>query len=168
MPKGLKGFQKGNKIGLGRKHTKETRIKISNAHLGRALSMEHRKKLSLAKLGKISPKKGKPSGRKGIKWNHPYPLKGEKSPRWKGGISREYKTGYYSLAYKEWRMKVFVRDGFKCQECGIVGGYLTVHHIKSFAHYPELRFDINNGVTLCEECHKLTDNYKGKNKNKRK
>ena len=49
--------------------------------------------------------------------------------------------------------------------CRKVGVYLTAHHIKSWKNYPELRFDINNGITLCEDCHKLTDNYKGKNKN---
>lgn len=91
--------------------------------------------------------------------------KGEKSPSWKGGISRAYKTGYYSEEYKDWRMKVFTRDNWICQVCQKVGGYLTAHHIKSFAHYPELRFDVNNGITLCEECHKLTDNYRGRNKN---
>lgn len=86
----------------------------------------------------------------------------EKSYLWKGGVSRAYKTGYYSREYKEWRMSVFVRDDFKCQGCGQVGGYLTAHHIKSFARFPKLRFEIENGVTLCEPCHTLTDNYKGR------
>lgn len=90
--------------------------------------------------------------------------KGKYSHRWKGGNSRGYKTGYYSKEYKQWRLAVFERDSYKCQVCGLVGGYITAHHIKSFAHFPELRFEINNGITLCEECHKLTDNYKGRNK----
>jgi len=88
--------------------------------------------------------------------------KGERSSGWKGGISKNYKTGYYSAQYKQWRIDVFERDGYRCQGCTNVGGYLTAHHIKSFAHYPKLRFKLNNGITLCEECHKLTDNYKGR------
>lgn len=87
---------------------------------------------------------------------------GEKHPNWKGGVSRNYKTGYYSTEYKQWRLGVFERDGYRCQGCGVVGGYLTAHHIKSFAKYPELRLEVDNGVTLCEECHKMTDNYKGR------
>lgn len=56
--------------------------------------------------------------------------------------------------YADWRTKVFQRDGFKCQICGQVGGELNAHHIKSFAKHVDLRFDIDNGVTLCKECHK--------------
>lgn len=90
--------------------------------------------------------------------------------RWKGGISRAYKTGYYSREYKQWRLQVFKRDRYTCQQCGTTGKktYLTAHHIKSFAHYPTLRFELGNGQTLCEECHKLTDNYKGRNKRRLK
>lgn len=88
---------------------------------------------------------------------------GELNPNWKGGVSREkrYKH-YYNAEYKKWRISVFTRDNFTCQSCGIRGVYITAHHIKSWAKYKELRYDINNGVTLCEECHKLTDNYKGR------
>lgn len=122
--------------------------------------------------------KGKPSPRKGEKgkhlaWNSNKKaqddnriLVGEKHPRWKGGNSYGHKTGYYSSEYKKWRMMVFERDNFTCQCCKKVGGYLTAHHIKSFAHYPELRFFLDNGITLCEPCHSLTDNYKGRAKNR--
>lgn len=65
--------------------------------------------------------------------------------------NRDYR---HSSEYKEWRQKVFVRDNFTCQICNQVGGTLNAHHIKTFKKYPKLRFDVNNGITLCESCHK--------------
>ena len=59
-----------------------------------------------------------------------------------------------SAAYQEWRKSVFKRDDYTCQCCGSKGGKLNAHHLKSFADYPDLRFDVDNGVTLCESCHK--------------
>ena len=96
---------------------------------------------------------------------------GEKANNWKGGISYGHKTGYYSSRYKEWRIKVFERDDYTCQDCGICSGngkvtYLTAHHIKSFAKYPELRFEVSNGVTLCETCHCKVDKYRARFMNK--
>lgn len=62
--------------------------------------------------------------------------------------------GRRSTEYKLWRKSVFIRDGFTCQICGSRGVRLNAHHIKSYAAYPELRFDISNGITFCEVCHK--------------
>ena len=90
---------------------------------------------------------------------------GENHPFWKGGTSKGYGKGYRdNLAYKEWRTSVFERDEYTCKNCGITGVYITAHHIKSFARFPELRLDLNNGITLCEPCHSKTDNYKGRGK----
>jgi 5-methylcytosine-specific restriction endonuclease McrA len=58
-----------------------------------------------------------------------------------------------SERYKEWRRRVFQRDDYTCRKCGQSGGYLNAHHIKSFAKYKKLRFDVNNGITLCQKCH---------------
>jgi hypothetical protein len=92
---------------------------------------------------------------------------GEKNPNWKGGTSKGYRKGYRdNLEYKKWRASVFKRDDYTCQICGITGVYITAHHTKSWAKYPELRHEVSNGITLCEDCHKLTDNYKGR-ENKR-
>ena len=73
-----------------------------------------------------------------------------------------------SSEWSEWRHAVFERDNYTCQKCGIRGGKLHPHHIRSFVEYPELAFDVSNGLTLCEPCHKQTDNYSNKRKGRRR
>ena len=82
--------------------------------------------------------------------------KGSDSHSFKDGKLEERRGQRFSIEYKRWRFDVFSRDKFTCQKCGYnKGGNLNAHHIKTFAEYPELRFDINNGITYCEPCHKL-------------
>ena len=100
------------------------------------------KKLSLAKLGKPAPWKSGPN-----------------SPFWKGGITPINAAIRMSLEYQNWRRTVFERDGYRCLDCGQLGGRLEADHIFPFAHFPRLRFDMNNGRTLCRECHKQTKTY---------
>lgn len=77
--------------------------------------------------------------------------------QWKGGVTPEHERIRKSKIYKDWRISVFKRDNFKCQNCGYTGNKLEAHHVKPFALYPELRFDIDNGKTLCKECHDLEE-----------
>lgn len=58
-----------------------------------------------------------------------------------------------SSAIKTWRSQVLKRDNNTCQHCFSTSGILHAHHIKSFKDYPLLRTDVNNGLTLCENCH---------------
>ena len=54
-----------------------------------------------------------------------------------------------------WRTKVYERDGYTCQVCGDSrGGNLVAHHYDSYTDFPEERYDVSNGVTLCDACHK--------------
>lgn len=82
--------------------------------------------------------------------------KGEKCGNWKGGISSINARIRNNIQYRLWREAVLARDHWNCQNCGQVNKVLHVHHIKSFAKYPELRFAIDNGITLCRQCHQLT------------
>lgn len=165
--------------------TEEVKLKMSNAKTGKAswnkgikgthhLSEEAKKKFSLIakkngfgkwmkgrKISKEICKKRGESIRKTLQKNKDKRkvIKGKLHWNWKGGLSR---NKHYSYEARKWRSDVFQRDNWTCQTCGIRGCYLEAHHIKSWANYPELRYNIDNGITLCNDCHKLTDNYKGK------
>ncbi len=90
-------------------------------------------------------------------WN-----KGKKQPQysrenhwnWKGGATDKSKQIRHSIEYNEWRLGVYKRDYWTCQMCFIKQKFPVAHHIKTFKDYSELRFDIDNGVTLCRACHK--------------
>lgn len=71
-----------------------------------------------------------------------------------------------SKEYALWRYSVFFRDNFTCQKCGIknkngLGKTIELHvdHIKPFSQFPELRLALDNGRTLCTNCHKQTETY---------
>lgn len=138
--------QRGKKKHSGWHHSEETKKKLGDLKRGVAFSEIHLQNLSLSHRGTNA---------------------GSKNSNWKGGVSKKYKQEYRYGEYKDWRKAVFKRDNYTCQMCGAYGGegvYITAHHIKSFAHYPEERYNILNGLTLCEVCHSKTDNYKGRNK----
>ena len=75
----------------------------------------------------------------------------ELSPRWKGGIRSDYLER--RRFHREIQKVVFERDNYTCQICGIRGIALQVDHIKPWAKYMELRFEIKNCRTLCFRCH---------------
>jgi len=75
------------------------------------------------------------------------------------GVRNEETEGYAG-----WRLSVMERDLFTCQNCCKTGCKLQVHHIKSYKDYPELRTDINNGITLCIDCHKKVHKTQGRKK----
>ena len=137
--------QIGNKKGLNKKRSEEWREMMKKIHSGNQWGkgniwdLERRKKYSEAR-------------------------KGAGNPSWQGGITKikyaQRMSITHGIEYKEWRRKVFERDHFTCIMCGDNrGGNLEADHIKPFAQYPELRLDINNGRTLCHECHKKTPTY---------
>lgn len=113
---------------------------------------KHSKK-TRAKMGAVQKGKPKP-------WR-----RGANSQFWKGGITKKNQEIRNSLEYKLWRTAVFERDGYTCIWGGRShGSKLHADHIKPFSLFPELRFAIDNGRTLCEECHEKTDTYLSKAK----
>jgi len=133
-------FKKGNIPPLkGKHHTEESKEKDRLAHLG---------KPSKSKTKFV---KGIPSWNKGI---HIDAIRGDKCWKWKGGITPENHRIRTSLEMKLWRKSCFERDNFTCKKCGQSGGELRVHHINNFADFPEIRLSLDNGITLCNKCHK--------------
>lgn len=65
---------------------------------------------------------------------------------------QERKIGRNVSGYRMWKRQVFERDGHRCLCCGSAEK-LIAHHVLNFAQYPELRTDVENGVSLCRSCH---------------
>lgn len=91
-------------------------------------------------------------------------LSGANAPNWRGGISSENECQRKQARYRFWRISVFERDHYTCQHCGdrsAVGHrvVLNADHIKPFSSYPDLRFELSNGRTLCVVCHRKTPTY---------
>jgi hypothetical protein len=195
MPKGIYKhiphngtFQRGCVPWIkGRKLSPEHKEKIRLAHLGLKHSQEDKEKMSKSqklrfqknpawnKGKKMSPeaiennRKAQTGKKQSIETRekHRQALLGEKNPNYIDGTSKFTAIRYADFRLKLWREQVFKRDNFICQKCLRKGLSLEAHHIKSWAQYPDLRYDLNNGQTLCKECHKLTDNYKGKCRRKK-
>ena len=100
--------------------------------------------------------------------------KGKKNGNWKGGITELKVAIRSSVEYRKKRKEVFMRDFYTCQNCGDnKGGNLEMHHKKPFSVIfkennlktwaeviiCEELWDIDNCITLCQECHKRTDSY---------
>jgi hypothetical protein len=165
--KGNNPWNKGLHRYLGGKRFKKGNIPwfVKQHKPNPATTPEGKRKIGLAGIGRLNPYRGKSvtwnTGitwfKKGFTpWNKGLPSK--KQPRWKGGVSVIQEGIRKSKEYKLWRKAVIERDSYRCIWCGSIEN-LQVDHIKPFALFPELRFAIDNGRTLCANCHKTTDTY---------
>jgi 5-methylcytosine-specific restriction protein A len=83
---------------------------------------------------------------------------GSNNPAWKGGTTPERQRLYKKGEWKQLVRDVLARDNYTCKCCGTYRATnvpkLVTHHVKPFSTHPELRFDPDNLVTLCEKCHR--------------
>ena len=172
MPKGLQGFQKGNRIAKGNKPNK-TSFKIGHLPT-KGMIGQHHTMVARQKMSEHQKGIKKPGTSKAMKKE-----RGERSHNWKGGITPLRKRIRHSFKYRQWRSDVFTRDDFTCVLCGKRGSRLEAdHYPKSFvstldkykiqtleqALDCEELWNINNGRTLCKKCHNKTENYGNRKK----
>ncbi len=123
-------------INIWRKHTQERKDRMSLLH-----SQRPRKKATQqARINMSSAQKWKHS------WN--------KCNLRKWWVSDENKKARLCVEYKIWREQVYERDAYQCKRCLDSKWWnLAPHHILNFSSHIELRYDINNWITLCNDCH---------------
>lgn len=158
----------------------DSKIKLSNAlrgkkpwNKGKSMPEETKKKLSSLLRGRRhSPetefKKGEFSGNKNpakrqdirikiskAKKGKPhFNQRGGNHPNWKGGVTPKNEKIRKSIEYKLWRETVFSRDNWTCQKCRKRGNKIISHHLRNFADFSELQTSVENGITLCKNCHR--------------
>lgn len=160
MCKNHTDVSKENNPMYGKKHSNKTRALMRENHpdnSGEKHGMYGKHHTTRDIFGENNPMYGKHHSKE-TRVLQSMQKQGEKSPTWKGGITPENQRVRASGRYRLWREAVFARDNWTCQKCGERGGNLQAHHIKAFSLYPELRFIIGNGMTLCVLCH--TDEHK--------
>jgi hypothetical protein len=127
-------WRKVNDVWSGKKHSPETKRKQSTAKQGKPHPIQRR----IAQSARIQ---------------------GLSLQEWDGFATTKEERLRRGADHKAWRCAVFTRDDFTCQLCGDKSrkGHsveLHPHHIKAKKQFPELRFIVSNGVTLCLPCHK--------------
>ena len=132
---------------------------------GKHPSEEQLKKLRDSHKGQISWMKGKKTPQE-VKDKISKAMKGRKPWNYTGTSISPYKLMQGSTEWKVWRNKVYERDSFICQDCNRKGTFLHPHHIIPIkdcikTKRMDLIFDINNGRTLCVECHRQVHRKKG-------
>lgn len=167
---------------MGKPRSEETKRKISETHKrkgtrppgtkGRRYTMspEWKKKISDSMKGEKAYWYGKKLPQEQVDKLRPFQFKPGMIP-WNKGLgskSSENEKARKTKQARDWRKAVYERDDYTCQFCGVRGGRLNADHIKRFADYPELRYELSNGRTLCVDCHKTTDTYGWKAYNSRK
>lgn len=111
-------------------------------------------------------KKKSSASKQGVK-NPMYGVTGEKNPLWKPDLSQEVRiTRRGVIENTRWRKAVLLRDQNVCQKCK--GEGKVVHHMDSYTKFPERRFDVDNGIVLCEDCHIKYHSIAGMNSTKEK
>ena len=120
------------------------RVGSNNPFFGRKHTPEARKKMREMKIGK-------------------------RSNSWRGGITKVNKLIRTCEKYKKWRMEVFIRDNWTCQDCGKRGSNLNAHHINKMSDILKLTrvndlkeannceelWKAKNGITLCYPYHRI-------------
>lgn len=140
-----------DKSKIGKKHSYEHRLNQSKGSAWKGkkrppFSQEWKDNLSKSHKGLWSGEKNYFYGKKFI---------GSLNPKWKLDRSTlAQKQLRNDSAYKEWRMSVYTRDKFKCaMSCEECSGKIEAHHILRWSEYPELRYSVQNGITLCTKHH---------------
>lgn len=150
-------------VGTSIRNSGRTRFKKGNKSWNEGLKLDYAPHPKM--LGKIPWNKDL-VGVMPEPWN-----KGKKVPQttgenhhfWKGGMyEKDRKIDMGRKKYREWRKAVFEKDDCMCVWCGNTKN-LNADHIKSYAKYPEFRYDLSNGRVLCEDCHRKTETYGKKN-----
>lgn len=129
-----------------RQHMREARLKMK-LRRGFVNSPEARAKMSIAFRGRHHTEEAKRKIGDACR--------GEKHYNWKGGLAfRKKKDERNDSAYNCWAKEVRQRDAGVCRlQNKNCMGYKVVHHILPWRDYPEERYNINNGITLCQYHH---------------
>lgn len=94
---------------------------------------------------------------------------GEKNGKWNSEMTdedrKEASQWMKTNEHKIWVKSVLKRDKYICQICDEHKNHLNAHHILNWRTHKDLRIDINNGITLCEDCHKEFHMKYGKKNN---
>ena len=135
---------------VGRPVSDETRKKMRAAHLGNKHCLgHHHTEETRRKLSEIAKARGT---------KHNFYVDGDGDTR-----RKERQASRLQLETRLWREAVFVRDDYTCQICGVRGSVkLNADHSQPWKNHPELRFDVNNGRTLCVTCHRKTPTFGSK------